>query len=409
MALTVGFLGAARAPQAAATGAGSAYVPVTPARLLDTRTAGPGGSDLPLGEGATLSLQVAGRDGLPSDPSQLTSVVLNVTIVNPTASSFLTLYPDGSTRPITTNLNFTAGQTTANMAIVPVSTANGTVAVYNKNGTTDLLVDVAGYYTPAAAGASTYDTVASTRILDTRNGTGETNGTPAPVGVGATLPVTVEGVAGVPTTGVTAVVLNLTSAGSTLGSFLTAYPDGTTRPSTSSLDFAAGETAANLVIVPLPANTTQIDIYNRNGTTDVVADLFGYYTSGTGATFVPVSPTRMLDTRTAGTGGIDAPLSANTPLKLQITGVDGVPADSSSVTVTAVVLHLTVVNPTDASFLTAYPDGTGRPITSNLNFSSGQLISNLVIASVGPDGAVDVVNKFGTTDLVVDISGYYSS
>jgi hypothetical protein len=403
--------GAVGAPRAAADTTGSAFVAVSPTRLLDTRTAGAGGTDVPLGAGATRMVQVTGIDGVPSDPSDVTAVVLNVTVVNATAGSFLTVYPDGGTRSTTSNLDFAAGQTAANMVITQVSSATGAVDIYNKNGNTDILVDLTGYYTTVTSGTgtlSTFDTVTPTRVLDTRNGTGETGGVAAPLGTDSAIAVTVAGNGdGVPSSGVTSVVINLTVANPTADSFLTVYPVGDTRPSTSNLDFSANETIANLVVVPLDGNGTKVDIYNRNGATDVVADVFGYYTTGTGATFTPVTPTRMLDTRTAGTGGTDEPLQPKAARALQITGVDGVPADTSSVT--AVVLHVTVVNPTAASFLTLYADGTAQPTTSNLNFVAGQLISNLAVVPLGANGAIDLLNNLGTTDVVVDISGYYST
>lgn len=389
-------------PNAHATGTGSTYVSVNPVRLLDTRTAGAGGTDVPLGPGATTTVRIAGQDGVPSNVSQVTAVVVNITAVNATAASFLTVYPDGTTMPPTSNVDFGAGQTTANMVVVPVG-ADGSIAIYNHAGSTDALVDLVGYHTPSTSG-STYNTISPVpvRVLDTRNGTGEINNVPAPISTGSPVTVTVEGGAtGIPTTGVSAVVLNLTAVNSTANSYLTAYAQGSTQPSTSSLDFTPGETVANLVVVPVPAGITKIAIANHVGSTDAIVDLFGYYTTGTGATFTPLSPpTRLLDTRTTGT-----PLSPQVPQPLQIAGVAGVPNSS---TVTAAVLHVTVINPTQNSFLTVYADGTSQPGTSNLNYVPGQLISNLIIAPVGSDGKIDLINHVGTTDVVVDISGYYN-
>lgn len=388
-------------PRAHATGTASTYVPVTPDRVLDTRTAGSGGTDAPLGPNATITLQLAGQDGIPSDTSQITAVVVNMTVVNATAGSFLTAYPDGTTMPTTSNMDFAAGQVTANTAIVPVG-ADGSIDIYNHVGSTDVLVDLVGYHTPAANGGSAYDPVSPIRVLDTRNGTGETNNGPNPINSGTPLAVTVEGgTTGVPTTGVTAVVVNLTSVNSTAPSYLTAYADGTAQPATSSLDFAAGEVIANLAVVPVPTGTTKIDITNHVGSTDALVDLFGYYTTGTGSTFTPVAPTRLLDTQATGT-----PLTSGQPQQVQIAGAADVPNSS---TVTAVVLHVGVINPDSASYLVAYADGTAQPATSNIDYAANQLISNLVIAPVGSDGKIDLANHVGSTDIVVDIFGYYSS
>ena len=114
------------------------FTGTTPTRVLDTRT-GIGAPAAKLGAGATLTLTVP---GLPPD---VTAVALNITATAPTATSFLTAYPGGTTRPTASNLNFTAGQTIPNLVLVPLGT-NGTVTLYNKAGTVDVLADLVGYY-----------------------------------------------------------------------------------------------------------------------------------------------------------------------------------------------------------------------------------------------------------------------
>lgn len=119
-----------------------AYTPAGPVRILDTRS-GIGGPIAPVGPGKMISLQVTGSNGVPA--SGVTAVVLNVTAVNPTADSYVSVYPDGGPRPTVSNLNFTAGQTFPNLVIVPVG-SNGQVDFYNNTGSVDLLADLAGYY-----------------------------------------------------------------------------------------------------------------------------------------------------------------------------------------------------------------------------------------------------------------------
>jgi hypothetical protein len=111
--------------------------------VLDTRN-GTGGYSAPVGPGGTISLQVTGVDGVPA--SGVTAVVLNVTATNPTASSYVTVYPDGSSRPLASNLNFTAGETIPNLVTVPVG-ADGQIDFYNQSGSVNLVADLAGYYT----------------------------------------------------------------------------------------------------------------------------------------------------------------------------------------------------------------------------------------------------------------------
>jgi hypothetical protein len=112
----------------------------------------------------------------------------------------------------------------------------------------------------------------------------------------------------------------------------------------------------------------------------------------------------VLDTRN-GTGGYSSPVGPGGTISLQVTGVDGVPATG----VTAVVLNVTVTDPTAISFVTVYPDGETRPLASNLNFYAGETIPNLVVVPVGADGKVDFFNAAGSTDLVADLAGYYTN
>jgi len=114
------------------------------------------------------------------------------------------------------------------------------------------------------------------RVLDTRNGTG---GYSTPVGPGGTISLQVTGAAGVPASGVTAVVLNVTTVDPTAGGYVSVYPDGQPRPVASNLDFAAGQTIANLVQVAVRADG-KADFYNLAGSVNLVADLYGYYTTG---------------------------------------------------------------------------------------------------------------------------------
>ena len=102
----------------------------------------------PVGAGATFNLTVAGRGGVPATGAG--AVALNVTATNPTASSYLTVWPTGKRQPNASNLNFVAGQTIPNMVIVPVG-ANGQISIYNNTGTVDVIVDVLGWFPTATS------------------------------------------------------------------------------------------------------------------------------------------------------------------------------------------------------------------------------------------------------------------
>ncbi|MEU6934902.1 Tat pathway signal protein [Streptomyces sp. NPDC046374] len=127
------------APVAHLTGT---FVPVQPTRLMDSRS-GLGVAKAKIGPAGTVTLQVAGRGGVPA--TGVTAVVLNVTATNPTAGTFVSVYPDGTTRTSASNLNVAARATAPNLVVVPV--VNGKVSFYNHAGSVDLLADVSGYYT----------------------------------------------------------------------------------------------------------------------------------------------------------------------------------------------------------------------------------------------------------------------
>jgi hypothetical protein len=378
---------------------GGAYFAVAPQRVLDTRD-GTGGVRVgKLGAGGVVSLKLAGTHGIPA--TGVRAVVLNVTAVSPSTSSFLTVYPGLTTRPVASSLNYVRGQTVPNLVTVPVG-ANGAVDFYNHLGTVDVAADLAGYYVdrPAFNGGGFLTSVASQRLLDTRDGKG------APVGPGGVVKVPVaqldQG-----RTPIRAVVLNITATSPTTTSFLTAYEDSTARPSTSNLNFTRGQTTSNLVTVS--ANSGTVDIFNHLGSVHVIVDVEGYYTEPLvfqpdpgGTPFTPAPPTRLLDTRTT-VGGHRGALGPNSVAALQVVGTAGIPADATSV-----VLNVTAVAPTTPTFVTVYPDGTPRPGTSALNIGVGQTVPNLVVVPIGANGKVDFFNHDGQINLVADLAGYFT-
>ncbi|MFI9330191.1 hypothetical protein ACIGZJ_21905 [Kitasatospora sp. NPDC052868] len=367
------------------------FAAVTPTRLLDTRD-GTGGTTKPVGQASSITLQIAGTAGVPA--TGVTAVVLNVTATNPTSDSYVSVYPNGQARTSASNLNFTPGQTIPNLVVVPVT--NGKIDFYNNSGTVDLIADITGYYT-TGNGAS-YSPTTPTRLLDTRDGTG---GTTKPVGQASSITLQIAGTAGIPATGVTAVVLNVTATNPTSDSYVSVYPNGQTRTSASNLNFTPGQTIPNLVVVPV--TNGKIDFYNNSGTVDLIADITGYYTTGNGASYSPTTPTRLLDTRD-GTGGTTKPVGQASSITLQIAGTAGIPATG----VTAVVLNVTATNPTSDSYVSVYPNGQTRTSASNLNFTPGQTIPNLVVVPV-TNGKIDFYNNSGTVDLIADITGYYTA
>ncbi|MGH9266267.1 MAG: hypothetical protein ACRD1D_16405, partial [Acidimicrobiales bacterium] len=117
-----------------------------------------------------------------------------------------------------------------------------------------------------------------------------------------------------------------------------------------------------------------------------------------GAGYHPVTPNRILDTRTFG-----AAPGPQATLDLQVTGTQGVPASG----VSAVMVNVTVVSPTTAGFLTVFPTGEPRPVASNLNFTPGLIVPNLVAVKLGAGGRISIFNSAGNTHVIVDVAGWF--
>jgi hypothetical protein len=353
--------------------------------------------------GDTLNLTVTGG----SVPTNAAAVVLNVTVTDTSAASYLTLYPAGGALPLASNLNWSAGQTVANLVMVPVGT-NGQVSIYDDAGSTDVVVDLEGYFMPPVGGstAGEYSPLTPTRISDTRPGSGEPNAGQR-LGQGGTLNIQVAGAGDVPTTNVAAAVLNVTATDTTASSFLTIYPEGTPQPTTSNLNWLAGRTVANCVIVPVSSNG-QVTVFNDFGDADVVVDVSGYFSASAGepanaSLYRPVVPARVLDTR-AGSGapGSGETLGAGASLSQQLGGFAGIGTDATAVTV-----NVTVTDTTAPSYLTVYPGGV-RPLASTLNWTSGQTVANLALPRLGSSGELTAYNDLGEADVIIDVSGWFA-
>uniref|UniRef100_A0AAU2JUD7 N-acetylmuramoyl-L-alanine amidase n=1 Tax=Streptomyces sp. NBC_00049 TaxID=2903617 RepID=A0AAU2JUD7_9ACTN len=368
------------------------FVPVDPKRLMDTRE-GLGVRAGKVGQGGVVTLPVAGVSGIPE--SGVTAVVLNVTATNPTAASYVSVYPSGTVRSGASNLNFSAGQTIPNLVVVPV--VDGKVSFYNNAGSVDLIADITGYFTSSGQGA-TQTSYGPTRLMDTREGLGVPRGA---VGRGGVVTLPVAGVGGIPATGVKAVVLNVTATNPTAASFVSVYPSGTVRSGASNLNVSKGQTIPNLVVVPVVDG--KVSFYNNDGSVDLIADITGYFSDSTkGATQTNIGPKRLMDTR-EGLGVRAGKVGQGGVVTLPVAGVSGIPESG----VTAVVLNVTATNPTAASYVSVYPSGTVRSGASNLNFSAGQTIPNLVVVPV-VDGKVSFYNNDGSVDLIADITGYFT-
>ncbi len=347
-----------------------------------------------IGPGVTTTMTVVGRGSVPL--TGVGAVALNVTVTEPSASSFLTVWPTGTPRPLASNLNFVTGQTVANSVLTKVG-ADGTISIYNNTGAVHVVIDVVGWF----PGNQSYVGVTPARLADTRNLPtidGKFSNTGA-LGQQTLVNIGVLGRGTIPASGVGAVALNVTATNPTGPSFLTVWPAGGVRPTASTLNFTGGQTVPNMVIAKV-GDGGQVSIYNNTGKVDVVVDVLGYFPSG--VAYNSLVPNRLLDTRLTSHVGSVPTLAAGVPTDVQITGLAGGPPSAAA----AVVLNVTVTNPAASSFLTVWPSGAARPLSSNINFTSLQTVPNMVIVKLGTGGKISLFSPT-TTDVVIDVLGWF--
>lgn len=389
--------GGAEVTDHAATAIAGTYDALPPTRIADTRAgAGYQNSGRTLGPGGTINVKVSGIDGVPA--TGVGAVVLNVTAVNPTAPSFITVFAEGATQPIVASLSFTTGETVSNLVTVPVGSQGG-VAIYNHTGNTDVVVDLEGYYTTSPHATGLYNPVNPTRVFGTLQVGGNISS-----GVSKSITVT-GGSTGIPT-GASAIVANVTAAGSTGSSFLTVYPapsSGTpTPPTAANVNFTAGEVIGNRVTVPVGANG-QIEVYNNTGSVDVDVDLNGYYTGlpgELGSAFTPLSPSRFTDTRVATNGSV---LEADNTETFTFTS-EGIPSIA-----TALAGNATVLSGAASGFLTIYPvNESTPPSVGDVAINSNAVAQNFALAPLN-GGSVKMFNSSASpVNIVIDAFGYFA-
>ena len=372
------------------------YTPLTPQRIVDTRSGlGRAGSVTPLGAAQQIDIQIAGIGGVPA--SGVDAVVVNVTAVSPSEAGYLSVWPSGLPLPTISSLNFAAGDTVANLVTVRVG-ADGRVSLFNPFGQVDVLVDVAGFYSSEVGpDGLRFRPKTPTRILDTRDPVRYD-----PRGAlrsGETRRLSTFWSTGVPDNA-QAVVLNVTVTGTTAPSYLSVYPSDVERPVVSNLNYGPGATRANQVVVRVPPSR-EISIYNHLGNAHVIVDVVGWFDNGEvgdAGRFIAVDPYRSIDTRMDSPWPAPGHLPAGATLRL----ID------DSVRVSAFAMNVTVTDTTGVGFVTAYPIGaaqTPAPLASTLNYAAGATVPNHAIVPAAP--YVAFYNSGGRVHLVVDVFGVF--
>jgi hypothetical protein len=367
-------------------GVAGRFHPLTPARILDTRT-----TSTPLRAGSDQQIPVTGVGGVPA--SGVSAVVLNATVADPAAKGHLQLYPTGS-KPMTptSNVNWRPGRTAANAVTVKVGDGNK-IGLMVDTGSVNVALDVVGWYGDATdQSGDYYHPSTPSRILDTRsNGGGAVNSS-------ADRTLVVAGHGGVPASGASSVVMTLTATQASTSSYVQVYPTGSkpARP-TSNTDIVPGQTVAALVTVPIGTNGS-VQLHVNQGSVHLIADVLGYY-STSGSRFFPLAPSRLLDTRSG------SPVVSGSDTTVKVAGQNKVPADA-----TGVVVNATGVAASQSLNLEMYPTGSKpSPRTSILDLQDEMGVADLVIMPIGDGGGVNLSANTGRTDVVLDVMGYIAN
>ncbi len=370
-------------------------VNVTPCRVVDTRNANGTFGGPPIQGGTFRSFPIPQGDC--SIPSTAAAYSLNVTVVPSGRLGFLTIWPSGEIQPLASLMNSLDARIKANAAIVPAG-VDAAVSVFASD-TTNVVIDIDGYFAPADATTLAFYPLTPCRVVDTRNADGDLGGPFLQANMERDFPIPESSC--IPS-GVTpqAYSFNVTvvpnPANQRLG-FLTVWPVGEQQPLVSTLNNLTGTVVANAAIVP--AGTDGAVAVFPNNTTDLVVDINGYFAlpGQGGLSLYPNAPCRVIDTRNVGNGD---PFTGE--LTVDVAGSRCGPPSNAQ----AYVFNATVVPPGALGFLTLWPDGESQPLVSTLNATDGAITSNMAIVPT-TNGSIDAYAS-ALTQLVLDISSYFA-
>ncbi len=358
----------------------SRFDPITPERLADTREglagSGLGGRVL---AGGTLRVPIAGRGAI---AAAATAVSANITAVDAASSGFLTVWPCDTERPVAASVNYTRGSVDANAVLVGLG--GGALCIYSM-ATADVVVDITGVF---VGSTRAFEPLTPARLIDTRDAGRR-------LAPGGTIEVDVAGTNGVPIDA-TAVTLNVTAVDPASAGYVTVWPCGSERPTTSNLNVTAGDTRPNLVTVKVGTGG-RVCAYSL-GAVDLVVDVNGWWGDAGRYAYTPVAPFRLADTRD--TPGLTR-LGAGDTLRVRAAGVGAVPAGAR-----AVAANITVVDPSAAGFVTVWPCNE-RPLASTGNYRAGAVRPNAAAVAVSAEGDLCLFS-LAATDVVIDVTGYWS-
>jgi hypothetical protein len=388
---------------------GSAFYPLTPCTVADTRTLSINGLTGAFGRpfiagGSTRNFPIpTSTCGVPAIAQAYS---LNITVVPHGALGYVTVWPTGSSVPIAATLNSLNGAEVSNAAIVPAG-ASGSISLFASNDT-DVMIDINGYFAPPSGPqALAFYPVTPCRVVDTRAGSGLTGAFGQPSlsgGVTRDFPVPSSN-CGIPSSAHAYSVRTTVVARGPLG-YLTAGPAEQPLPTVATLNALNGGVIGNQAIVSAGTNGS-ISLFASNNT-DLVIDIDGYFAppGGPGALyFYPLAPCRVADTRsgTGFSGALGPPslvgrATRNFPMP---TSTCGIPSSAQ-----AYSLNMTAVASNPLGYLTAWPAGHALPVAATLNALNGGVVGSGAIVPGGTSGAISVFAS-NNTDLVIDINGYF--
>jgi uncharacterized repeat protein (TIGR03803 family) len=376
------------------------FVPLSqPCRAVDTR---PPNGNGPIPGGTFQNFPISGEGNCATLPNAAVYST-NVTVVPATRSlGYLTVWPAGQPQPVVSTLNSADGRVKANAAIVPAG-AGGDISVYATD-TTNVIVDVNGYFAPVSGSTLAFYPLPPCRVADTRyssypEGLGPpslTGGQPRDFPI-----LNATTTCNIPASGVAAYSLNFTVVPHGSLGYLTVWPTGQAQPTVSTLNDVLGRVIANAAIV-VAGTSGEVSVYPTNDT-DLIIDINGYFAAAGqgGLSLYAVTPCRAIDTRHVGTG---QPFSGT--LSPPVDVLDSACGISSLAQ--AYVFNATVVPVVSLGYLTLWPDGTDQPLVSTLNAADGSLSNNMAIVPAGTQGKIDAFAGNGLTQLILDISSYFA-
>ena len=385
---------------------GSGYFPISPVRVLSSRDGigltGAFSSNTPR------TFAVAGIGGVPLNADAITG---NLTVTGQTAAGYVSLTPDETANPASSTLNFPLGDNRANNATIALSPGGSLSAVYKAAAGehVNLILDVTGYFLRGSG--QHYFTMTPTRILDSRLGLGA-----ATFHANVAQAFEVHGIAGIPAEA-TAITANLTVTSQTKSGYVSLTPTPDDNPTTSTINFPVGDTRANGLTIPIGPDGTVAAVYKAStGTANLILDVTGYYSAGSGGPapgsppllFHALSPGRQIDTRQPlGGGDTGNAISGAQGIEPRNVGIGthfGVPP-----TAMAITGNLTVTGQTGAGFVTLSPDANAAPSTSTINFPLGDTRANGVTVPLD-SGSLSLVYRptaGKTVQIILDITGYF--